>query len=300
MDTERTDQTVVVGVDGSPSALRAVSWGAAEAARRRVPLRLVAAFGWAADQDGEPGDGHDRYREILLGRVRATLERAVHAATNEARDIEVEQAIVGGSAITVLVEESQRAALVALGDRGLTRLDGLVLGSVAVALATQAVCPVVVVRGQEGEPSETASWPVVVGVDGSPTSEAAVGFAFDAAAARGVTLVAVHAWSDLMPDPEVESLLDWTSIDSDQQHLLASLLAPWAGKYPGVTVEQVLTRTGPGHTLIEQSRRAQLLVVGSRGRGEFAGLVLGSVSNAMLHRAACPVAVARHRTTHAR
>ena len=301
MDEEQIRRTVLVGVDGSPSAVRAVRWGAAEAARRGVPLQLITVFGWASDPTGEPGDAQDRYREVLLGRVRANLDNAVQVAAGEALDIVVEHKIVVGSAIDVLVEESHRAAVVVLGDRGLTRLDGVIVGSVAVALAAQAVCPVVVVRGTEPTSSEAAaSWPVVVGVDGSATSESAVGFAFDAAATRGVTLVAVHAWSDLIPDPAVETSLDWTSIDSDQHHLLSTLLAPWAAKYPDVPVEQVLTRAGPGHTLIEQSKRAQLLVIGSRGRSEFAGLVLGSVSNALLHRADCPVAVARHRTTRAR
>ena len=294
MDTEPIARTVLVGVDGSPSALRAVRWGAAEAARRRMPLQLLTTFAWAVDPGGEPGDTQDRYREVLLGRSRAGLDEAVQAAAEEAPDIEIRHRVVIGSAIAVLVEESRRADVVVLGSRGLTRLDGLVIGSVAAALATRAACPVVVVRGAEWESPEADPRPVVVGVDGSATSEAAVGFAFEAAAARGVTLVAVHAWSDLIPDPAVEPSLDWTSIESDQHHLLGSLLAPWAEKHPDVAVEQVLTRAGPGRTLVEQSERAQLLVVGSRGRAKFAGLVLGSVSNAVLHRADCPVAIARH------
>lgn len=300
MDAEQIRRTVLVGVDGSPSAVRAVRWGAAEATRRKVPLQLVTVFGWAVDPAGEPGDAQDRYREARLAQIRANLDNAVQVAAGEALDIVVEHKIIVGSAIDVLVEESHRADVVVLGDRGLTRLDGLIVGSVAVALAAQAVCPVVVVRGTEPASTEADSWPVVVGVDGSATSESAVGFAFDAAATRGVALVAVHAWSDLIPDPAVESSLDWSSIESDQQHLLSALLAPWAQKYPDVPVEQVLTRAGPGHTLIEQSKRAQLLVIGSRGRSEFAGLVLGSVSNALLHRAGCPVAVARHLTARAR
>lgn len=289
MDVEQIQRTVLVGVDGSQSALRAVRWGAAEAGRRGVPLRLVKAFGWAADEAVDQA----WYREVLLERARAVLEEAAQVAAGEALDIAVEQQVVVGSAISVLVEESRRALIVVLGDRGLTRLEGLLVGSVAVALAAQAFCPFVVVRGSEGEPGEASSLPVVVGVDGSAMSEVAVAFAFETAAARGVSLVAVHAWSDLTFAPEVALVVDWGSIEAVEQQRLSDRLAGWASKYPEVPIEKVLVRGRPAHALLERSAGAQLVVVGSRGRGDFAGLVLGSVSNALLHRAECPVGVAR-------
>jgi nucleotide-binding universal stress UspA family protein len=134
---------------------------------------------------------------------------------------------------------------------------------------------------------------VVVGVDGSPTSEAALAFAFEAAATRGVSLVAVHTWWDLFVDPTMAPLPDWDAIEVDEREVLAERLSGWGEKYPDVPVQRLVERDQPAHALVEQSLRAQLVVVGSRGRGNFAGLVLGSVSHAVLHRAHCPVAVVR-------
>ncbi|MHA6781780.1 universal stress protein [Pseudonocardia saturnea] len=190
----------------------------------------------------------------------------------------------------MLRAKADRAQVVVIGDRGLSRVEGLLAGSVSVALTTHATCPVVVVRGPD---RETVSLPVVVGVDGSPTSESAVGFAYEAAASRRVGLVAVHVWSETVADAELAALLDQQAIEDGEHRLLAERLAGWAEKFPDVVVERVVTRDGPAHALLAQASRAQLVVVGSRGRGEFAGLVLGSVSNALLHRAPCPVAVAR-------
>jgi nucleotide-binding universal stress UspA family protein len=178
-----------------------------------------------------------------------------------------------------------------LGTRGLGGLTGLLVGSVAVGLAAQAACPVVVVRGVDRDPHSTD--PVVLGVDGSPTSEAATAFAFAAAADRKVSLVAVHSWNLTLVDPQVNGLIDWAALAEDERALLSGRLAGWVEKYPEVPVVEVIARDGAAHALVEQSKNAQLVVVGSRGRGNLAGLVLGSVSHAVLHRGHCPVAVVR-------
>jgi nucleotide-binding universal stress UspA family protein len=283
-------QGVVVGVDGSDSALRAVRWAADEAARRRAPLRLVTAFGWTDDVVvGHPGLG-PRYRDILLDRFRRALATAVAVAGERRPELEVSQELRIGFPIGTLAEEARRAQLLVIGDRGLNRAEGLLLGSVGVAMAAHAACPVVIVRGPEPAGS---TLPVVVGVDGSPVSDAAIAFAFAAAAERAVPLIAVHTWWDTFLDP---GLITQLFRDEDQvyeQDVLAEHLAGWSEKYPQVQVQRIVTRDRPVHLLIEQSRRAQLVVVGSRGHGELAGLVLGSVSNALVHRSACPVAIAR-------
>jgi nucleotide-binding universal stress UspA family protein len=287
-------RTVVVGVDGSDSATGAVRWGAAEAARRQVPLRLVIGFGWPADvPEGHPHHG-DAYRELLLGQARGHLAAAAAVAAQERPGIEVEQQLVVGSPIVVLGAEARHAQLVVIGDRGMSRVEGLLVGSVAVALAAHATCPVVIVRWAEPESAETASLPVVLGVDGSATSDAAIGFAFAAAAARKVSVVAVHTWSGMVFDPSAVSMgIDWTAVEDAERELLARQLAGWTEKYPETFVEQLVTRDRPAHGLLEQAARAQLVVVGSHGRGEFAGLVLGSVGNAMVHRSPCPVVIVR-------
>jgi nucleotide-binding universal stress UspA family protein len=282
-------RTVVVGIDGSESALRAVRWAAAEAARCGARLRVVTAFDWTQNHVvGEIQLGAS-YRDIMLKQARHNLADAATLA--EGTGIEVEQQLVVGFPIAVLTAESERAQLVVIGDRGLGGVTGLLLGSVAAGLGAHATSPVVVVRGDGEEPDPAA--PIVVGVDGSPLSEAALAYAYEAAAARGVHLVAVHTWRPIAGDLDVAPLLDWDAIETEEREVLAERLAGWSEKYPGVPVRRVVAKDRPAHALVEESRHAQLVVVGSRGRGSVAGLLLGSVSHAVLHRSHCPVAVVR-------
>ena len=276
---------VVVGVDGSASAYRAVEWAAGEAHRRGVGLRLVRAFSWTTAD--HPTGWVGRYRDEMLDVSRRQVARAVRVAADTRSDVEAESQVEIGAPIEVLSSEARRAQLLVLGDRGLGEVAGLVLGSVAVSLAASGACPVVVVRGERAG----ADGPVVVGVDGSPVSEAALAFAFDAAAARGVDLVAVHAWSPTAIDEELASLVEWDA--SAESAVLAERLAGWGQKYPQVAVRRTVVRDGAVRALVMASAGAQLVVVGSRGRGNAAGLLLGSVSHGVLHGAHCPVAVVR-------
>ena len=276
---------VVVGVDGSASAYRAVEWAAAEADRRGVALRLVRAFSWTTAD--HPTGWVARYRDEVLEVARRQVARAVRVAADARPDVEAAARVEIGAPIEVLSAEARRAQLLVLGDRGLGEVAGLVLGSVAVSLAARGACPVVVVRGERAG----ADGPVVVGVDGSPVSEAALAFAFDAAAARGVDLVAVHAWSPTAIDEELASLVEWDA--SAESAVLAERLAGWGQKYPQVAVRRTVVRDGAVRALVTASAGAQLVVVGSRGRGNAAGLLLGSVSHGVLHGAHCPVAVVR-------
>jgi nucleotide-binding universal stress UspA family protein len=276
---------VVVGVDGSASAYRAVEWAAGEAHRRGVGLRLVRAFSWTTAD--HPTGWVARYRNEMLDVSRRQVARAVRVAADTRSDVEAESQVAIGAPIEVLSSEARRAQLLVLGDRGLGEVAGLVLGSVAVSLAASGACPVVVVRGERAG----ADGAVVVGVDGSPVSEAALAFAFDAAAARGVDLVAVHAWSPTAIDEELASLVEWDA--SAESAVLAERLAGWGQKYPQVAVRRTVVRDGAVRALVTASAGAQLVVVGSRGRGNAAGLLLGSVSHGVLHGAHCPVAVVR-------
>jgi nucleotide-binding universal stress UspA family protein len=186
--------------------------------------------------------------------------------------------------------------MVVLGSRGLGGFTGLLVGSTAVSLAAYGQCPVAVVRGRTLADPPPGSGPVVVGVDGSPTSEGAIEVAFDEASFRGVGLVAVHTWSDVTVGSAFDIAavsLDWQAVETDEQRLLAERLAGWQEKYPDVRVHRVVTRDRPVRSLLAQAGNAQLLVVGSRGRGGFAGMVLGSTSQALLHHAPCPVLVVR-------
>jgi nucleotide-binding universal stress UspA family protein len=284
-------RSVVAGVDGSECALQAVRWAALEASRRHLPLRLVIAYSWpAGGLVGNIGLGVDPravLRDVAVGHLAAAADVAAGAAPG----VDVDRVDVVGFAVPVLQAESIRAELVVLGDRGLGGFTGLLIGSVAMELSAHASCPVVVVRGPEPDGAVPRQEPVVVGIDGSPLSEAAVAFAFEAAARRGVPLVAVHAWRDLLVDPTLAPLVDWDAAEADEREVLAERLAGWGGDYPDVAVRRLVVRDRPARALVDESRRAQLVVVGSRGRGGFTGLLLGSVSQALVHHAHCPVAV---------
>jgi len=290
MEVGQAYRPVVVGVDGSGSAYRAVEWAAAEAARRGVALRLVSAFSWTTSDHPVRHDGRvAQYRDQLLEAARHRLSRAARIAEDTSPGIETAPQVEIGAPIEVLGSEARRAQLLVLGDRGLGGVTGLVLGSVAVALAARGACPVVIVRGE----TRNTDGPVVVGTDGSPVSEAALGFAFDAAAVRGAELVALHAWSPTAVDKALEPMMDWDAVADEEDAVLAERLSGWGQKYPQVTLRRSVVRDGAARALVDASRGAQLVVVGSRGRGTAAGLMLGSVSHGVLHAAHCPVAIVR-------
>ncbi|MFC4944965.1 universal stress protein [Pseudonocardia sp. GCM10023141] len=282
-------RTVVVGIDGSEHALRAARWGAAEAGRRNIALRLVHALDWLSDHPSETSDLGRRAREVESTRARGLLAAAQRAAQEARPDLEVEQQLIIGHPVEVLAAESRAAEIVVVGASGVGRIEGMLAGSVPVALVTHAGCPVVVVRGVEHTAADESTLPVVVGVDGSPISETAIAFAFDAASARGVPLVAVHTWAERFVDPAIKPLTEWTA--GDEHALLAERLAGWNEKYPDVAVRRVLEEGRAARVLLGQSQRAQLVVVGTHGSGELTGLLLGSVGNTLVHKARCPVAV---------
>jgi nucleotide-binding universal stress UspA family protein len=283
-DVRGTGRPILVGVDGSEPALGAVRWAAEEAGLRGAPLRLVHTFAGLSDP-GLPGREFG-FREGVLKEAGGWLSRAAElvppgtAVTTEVLD---------GHPARRLVEEAGDAQLAVVGNRGRGGLAGLLVGSVAAAVAGHATCPVVVVHGKD----RPADGPVVVGVDGSPVSEDALAFAFDAAAARRVPLVAMHSYQPPVFYPDSVTVVDWKAVDTEEQEVLAERLAGWGERYPDVPVERVVVEGSPAAELVEQSEKAQLVVVGSHGHGSLAGLILGSVSRAVLHRAHCPVAVVR-------
>lgn len=279
---------VVVGVDGSDSALAAVRWAAEEASRRGAVLRLVAAVAWMAYEPvGESAFRGDE-RRILTVAAEGHLETARTAARRIAPELEITCEVRGGDAVRVLRDEAETARMVVLGSRGRGGFAELLLGSTAIAVVTSARSPVVVVRGDERAAGSTG--PVVVGVDG-PQSEEALGFAFDEAACRRVPLVAVRATEELLVDPYLAPHLDWARINADEKEDLQDRLTPWATQYPQVDVEPDVARGPAAGALVRRSHDAALVVVGSRGRGTVRGLLLGSVGQAVLHHAHCPVAV---------
>lgn len=262
-----TGRRVVVGIDGRPDCENAIRWGAVEAAARGVGLDLVHAFVWAefrvplGPSDLAPG-------------LRAQADQIVAEAVDLARKFEPGLPVTGsrvdGFPPAVLLAESRTADLIVLGSRVTGRLLGLIVSSAGIELSAHAHCPVVVVR--PGDDALVGSC-VVIGYDGSPPADAAVEFGL--AYARRHELPA-----------RIVTVLD--AADDDDHDLLAAIR-------PHAHEAEIVEVTGhPSELLLEWSADAQLLVVGSRGHGGFAGLLLGSVSQTMLHQAPCPVAVIPH------
>ncbi len=283
---------VRVAVDGSGSATEALRWAVAEAARTRRPLRVVTVHQWPIT--GYP-DGLVASQDLRAGlrtQSEAVLAEAVAVVTELAPDLPVESEAVAGDPVAVLRAASAEAALLVLGSRGLGGFSGMLLGSTAVALSAHGHCPVVVVRGTGPHPAR-----VVVGLDGG-ADEAVLAFAFEHAAATGATLVAAHGWSDPLLDTARVGgypLVDWTALQTAADDLVTDRTTPWRAKFPEVAVERVIARSSAARVLLDLAADAALVVVGSRGRGGFAGLVLGSTSQALIRHSPCPVAVVRTR-----
>lgn len=279
---------IVVGVDGSPSSDAAVAWAAHDAVLRGVGLTLVHALPGAASPvwldvalPQDYWDYQDQRGQEILDAARGVAVKAI-AGHQEPRII---AKAVPGHAVATLIEYSRNADLVVVGSRGLSKWGRRLLGSVSSSIAAHAHGAVAVIP--EGEPP---SGPVVVGVDGSRASEFATEIAFDEASRRGVELVVVHTWTDLNFEfPDVK----WEDLSAEAERALAEQLAGWCERYPDVVVRRVVMPDKPARQLLAQAETAQLVVVGNRGRGGFTGLLLGSVSSAVVHSAAAPVIVAR-------
>ena len=286
-----TATPIVVGVDGSESSLEAVVWAVRECERHQVSLRLVHVCAVPAVDYPDFMLSKNRVREAFEDQGLAMLAAASTAGTDAASDVEVETALVSGDVIPMLLEESRTARMVVLGSRGLGGFTGQLVGSTAVGLSAHGRCPVVVARGNPADDG-----PVVVGVDGSPASEAAIGFAFEAASTRGVPLTAAMTWTDFIVDSPYSGMrlaIDWARVEEAEQRLLAERLAGWQEKFPDVHVDRLVLRDRPVRALLRLAETAQLLVVGSRGHGGFGGMLLGSTSQALVYHAPCPLAVVR-------
>ncbi|KAB1147071.1 universal stress protein [Micromonospora sp. AMSO12t] len=278
------NRPVVVGVDGSPASLLAAEHAARAAVLRSRPLHLVHGYLHPLGY-GVPVNPYDLGLPAPTEEAQKMLETTAADLAERCPGLTVEVRQVAGGPGATLVEESRRAELVVVGSRGLGGFAGLLLGSVGTQVAAHAHCPVLVVRPAE-EPIPVAG-PVLVGVDGSEPAELAVGYAADEAARRGDGLVLLHVQPpDRAPADE--------ATDTHAAELLATAAAAVRGSHPGLAVEErVLRAPKAEQALVEASGDAALVVVGSRGRGGFAGLLLGSVSQALVQHAHCPVLVAR-------
>ncbi|MFC9517056.1 universal stress protein [Nocardiaceae bacterium NPDC056970] len=276
---------IVVGVDGSASARDAVRWAAREASVRGDPLLLVTSV-----TTGGIGMSSPFTDDLRINSEHALQEAVALAEAVGPTDTSTEMVTL--TPVHALMNHEGAARMIVLGTRGLGEFTGGLVGSVTSAIVHHAACPVVVVAGwpRPGEPDFDG--PVVVGVDGTETSEPAVEAAFAEAALHGADLVALHAWSDrTLPDGPLPTA--WSDIADAEQRKLSERLAPWRDKFSAVSVKQVIVQDRPARNLLMRGAGARLIVVGSRGRGGFHGMTLGSTSAALLRTVTIPLMVVR-------
>lgn len=297
---DETRNVVVAGVDGSASSMAATMWAAAEAQRRGAALYLVHAYSVPLLLSG-PGVPPPDIRPATVQVATVMLDAAQQAVTKAYPGLTVTTQASEGSPVTALQAASRHAALTVVGSHGRHQLTETLLGSVAARVTGHAHSPVVVIRTDPAGRPAGGEGPVAVGLDGSAESDDALAFALQAAASRRTALIAIRTWDDTALDgfQGYPVIIDRDQIDVEERRMLADQLSPWTDKFPEVPVHQQVLRGRPAPTLLAFCEdagsigRPSLLVVGSRGRGGFAGMVMGSTSHALIARATCGVAVVR-------
>ena len=288
-----SSHSVVVGLDGSDASTAAATWGAAVAAKWRATLSLVHAL----PQDGPLYSPASIMLESqFLSQLREDGEAIVDTAKKllgqQYPDLTIETTISPGPAGTALLEAADWARLIVLGSTGAGAFRSVLLGSTALHVANRAECPVVVLRGEASAPDGR---PVVVGVDGSELSRDAVSHAFEFASFFGAPLVAVHTWqgSPTFGAGGTGMLVDWEAVKQEEAAVLSEGLAGESERYPDVAVTKVAQQGAAADVILQHAADAQLIVVGSHGRGPLLGALMGSTSQNLLHHATTPVMICR-------
>ncbi len=288
-----TSTQIVVGYDGSPDSRAALDWAIREAGSRHLGLRVVHCEPDLAAWDGAAASmaGAPALATTLPHEGPALVAQAAEVGTHAG--VPVETVTTSGSIASVLVEQSRTAVMVVIGSRGHGALSSAILGSTVSHVAAHAHCPVIVVQAR-GVPDG----PVVVGVDGSPESEELVGWAIDHASRHRLALEVLHSYAiPVYPGvvPYVPPVEITTATAGFERRVTSEVLAGWQERYPDVAITTNVAHGRPAPALVEASGRASLTVVGSRGRGAFLGMLLGSTSQSLLQHATGSVAVLRHR-----
>ncbi|MFB9464014.1 universal stress protein [Streptomyces cinereospinus] len=281
---------ITAGVDGSEESLAALAWAGREAVRRDRALRVVHAWRYEA-HEALGGD-----RPTQAGWVRDAVDAGVRTVSGRYGGLEVTTDIVEGDVVDALAAAAAQSEMLVLGSRGHGRVVGFLLGSVGQQVIAGTRRPVVLVRSGDRATAEADGREIVVGQQGDAgDSAAALGFAFETAAARGATVRAVRAWT-LPPvfaySPGSLKLLDEAGGPVPyEEKALADAVQPWRERFPDVPVVEHVEMGSAGQVLLSLAGRAQLMVVGRRARRTAVGARIGSVAHGVLHHAECPVAV---------
>jgi len=285
--------TVFVGVDGSADGDTAIRWAARDASMRSLPVTLIQVV--AASPANSMMGPHGTMTQRQEDQAHQIIERArrIVGELDGQKPAEVHTEVTYAAVVSALIDASKDAQMVVVGSRGRGGVGRQMPGSVAWGLIKHAHCPVAVVHDPGTAQLEiNHRAPVLVGIDGSPASEAATALAFDEASRRGVPLVALHAWNDVGVFPLLG--MDWRKYRDQGQEVLGERLAGWHEQYPEVHVRRRLVCDLPARWLLDESKNAQLVVLGSRGRGGFPGMRLGSVTSRVVRSARVPVIVVPH------
>ncbi len=284
--------TVVVGVDNTETSLHAARWAASLAAREDSELHIVGAYD-ASTSNYAPGLViPQEVVEAIAGEAKDAVQQAAAAVLEAEPDVRVRTSVGEGDAARTLLEVGKDATAIVIGTRRLGGVKGLLLGSVGVTIAAHYHGRVIVIG------DEAKAGPVVVGVGDTPISDPAVRQAYRQADSLRVPLVAVHTWAQLDADALHGFGIEPDAVErmsAEANEAVAERLAGYVQDYPDVEVVRVVVPDDPGKAIIAaaQERGASLIVVGSRGRGGFKGLLLGSTSQKVLQHAECPVMIVR-------
>ncbi|WP_017543987.1 universal stress protein [Nocardiopsis prasina] len=300
MNGATTTRWLIVGVDGTDSSRHALEWSAHQATLRGLGVRIVAAANPLATEDfGVWGDEGGRIEEGPGAGARRLLDRASDWTSRLFPELSVQTRLSYSRPTEALLTEAAApgAVAVVVGSRGLSGIAAAFVGSVGIELAARSPLPVIVLPRDHASAHGVRSR-VIVGVDGSGPSRHALEFAFSQAEFADTDLVAVSAWQPLVAfaaatGPIPPELFDDATAAEAARHALEEELTDLRLLRPDVRVHTRVVRAHPVVALLEEATPADLIVVGSRGRGGFRGLLLGSVSHSVLHGARGPVAILR-------
>lgn len=294
MAQQESEFGILVGVDGSPESEAAIRWATDEAIARQMPLTVMHVIphivvSWPV-RYLQPS--FDESQEAKAHEIISEAQKTVQEAAGASQPPTVQTRIKHADIAPTLIAASRDAFMTVIGSEGLNAAERVLFGSVSGGLVHYGHGPITVIHGGEVDGLDRRK-PVLLGIDGSPASEQAIALAFEEASRRGVDLVALHAWSDVGVFPILGQ--DWHQYEQEGHEILAERLAGWQERYPDVHVHRRIVCDKPAHWLIAESQQAQLVVIGSHGRGGFAGMLLGSVAAKVAQAAMAPTIVVRPR-----